>query len=131
MPLELDHRLRRSFAVRELRCPCGCGYGLELEDYEEVMLDGIQAMRDRVGRPLGVNSALRCPIHNAAVGGVPRSTHQRALAVDFGTASTFERRELVDAAVELEVPGIGVARGFIHCDWDRSGLVPRPGIWSY
>ena len=129
--LDLGYRLRPNFTVRELCCPCGCGYGRELSHYEDAMLDGAQAVRDEVGYALGVTSALRCEKYNEEVGGVDLSAHTRALAIDFGSAGTFSRRRLLDAAVKLEVPGIGLARGFVHCDWDLTGIVPRPGCWPY
>ena len=42
----------------------------------------LEPVRERLGRPIIVNSGYRCPIHNAAVGGVANSQHLRGEAAD-------------------------------------------------
>lgn len=42
----------------------------------------LEPVRERLGRPITVNSGYRCPIHNAAVGGVANSQHLRGEAAD-------------------------------------------------
>ncbi len=41
----------------------------------EPALDKLQALRDRLGKPMIVRSAYRSPEHNRAVGGATRSKH--------------------------------------------------------
>ena len=48
----------------------------------EVALDALQALRDRLGKPMIVRSANHSPEHNRAVGGVPRSKHMDRTAID-------------------------------------------------
>ena len=48
----------------------------------EPALDRLQALRDRLGKPLIVRSAYRSPEHNLAVGGATRSKHLDGAAFD-------------------------------------------------
>lgn len=131
MRLDLNTKLRENFYVREFVCKCGCGFGLELEHYDQDFLDFVQRVRDRISRPLFINSGLRCVAHNKAEGGVEFSAHTRALACDFKVSGSYERHELVKAGLAEDALGIGVAKTFIHLDTDGSGLLVRPGVWSY
>lgn len=45
-------------------------------------LDKLQALRDRLGKPLIVRSAYRSPEHNRAVGGATRSKYMEGAAFD-------------------------------------------------
>jgi hypothetical protein len=53
----------------------------------EEALDKLQALRDRLGKPLIVRSAYRCQGHNRAVGGAPRSKHMDGTAFDIAMAN--------------------------------------------
>ena len=48
----------------------------------EPALDKLQALRDRLGKPLIVRSGYRSPEHNSAVGGAARSKHLEGAAFD-------------------------------------------------
>ena len=50
-------------------------------------VDKLQALRDRVGKPLIVRSAYRSPEHNRAVGGAPASKHIQGTAFDLAMAN--------------------------------------------
>jgi zinc D-Ala-D-Ala carboxypeptidase len=50
-------------------------------------LDKLQALRDRLGKPLIVRSAYRSPEHNRAVGGATRSKHMEGAAFDIAMAN--------------------------------------------
>lgn len=50
-------------------------------------LDRLQALRDRLGKPLIVRSAYRSPEHNSAVGGATRSKHLDGAAFDIAMAN--------------------------------------------
>ncbi|MEQ9145095.1 MAG: D-Ala-D-Ala carboxypeptidase family metallohydrolase, partial [Parvibaculaceae bacterium] len=83
----------------------------------EEALDKLQALRDRLGKPLIVRSAYRSPAHNRAVGGAPRSKHMDGAAFDIAMANhdpvAFEA-----AAREAGFLGFGFypRSGFIHID---------------
>ena len=80
-------------------------------------LDKLQALRDRLGKPLIVRSAYRSPEHNRAVGGATGSKHLDGAAFDIAMANhdpvAFEA-----AAREVGFLGFGFypRSGFIHVD---------------
>src|SRR6056297_2229085 len=53
----------------------------------EPALDKLQALRDRLGKPLIVRSAYRSPEHNRSVGGATRSKHMDGAAFDIAMAN--------------------------------------------
>ena len=61
-----------SFLWSELKCKCGCS-NIFIQDEA---IDKLQRLRDILQRPVIINSAARCPIHNAHVGGAPKSQHR-------------------------------------------------------
>ncbi|MFN4282449.1 MAG: YcbK family protein [Alphaproteobacteria bacterium] len=102
----------RDFSPAEIACR-GSG---ALRINEEA-LDKLQALRDRLGKPLIVRSAYRSPAHNRAVGGAPHSKHMDGTALDIAMANhdpvAFEA-----AAREVGFLGFGFypRSGFIHID---------------
>lgn len=60
------------FQVGEFRCPCG---KCLTRDVDQDLIDGLEILRLHVGGPIRIISGIRCPDHNAAVGGKPRSQH--------------------------------------------------------
>ncbi|MBK5911475.1 peptidase M15 [Rhodothalassium salexigens] len=83
----------------------------------EEALDKLQALRDRLGKPLIVRSAYRSPEHNQAVGGAPGSKHLDGTAFDIAMANhdpvAFEA-----AARAVGFLGFGYypRSGFMHID---------------
>lgn len=80
-------------------------------------MDKLQALRDRLGKPLIVRSAYRSPEHNRAVGGAKASKHLAGTAFDISMANhdpvAFEA-----AARAVGFLGFGFypRSGFIHID---------------
>lgn len=77
--------------MRDLACKCGrpeCGYK-DLDDacHERSVLFfwRVGELLKEFGLKFTVNSALRCPAHNAEVGGSPNSAHIYSVAIDIGT----------------------------------------------
>jgi len=83
----------------------------------EPALDKLQALRDRLGKPLIVRSAYRSPEHNRAVGGAKRSRHLVGAAFDIAMEN---RDPVVFEAAAREVGFLGFGfyprSGFIHVD---------------
>jgi hypothetical protein len=102
----------KNFSPAEIACR-GTG---SIRVHEEA-LDKLQALRDRLGKPLIVRSAYRSPAHNRAVGGAPRSKHMDGTAFDISMANhdpvAFEA-----AARAVGFLGFGYypRSGFIHID---------------
>ncbi len=108
-----DHLWRwKNFSPAEIACR-GTG---QLKLHPEA-LDRLQALRDRLGKPLIVRSAYRSPQHNRNVGGAPRSKHMDGKAFDIAMANhdpvAFEA-----AARAVGFLGFGFypRSGFIHID---------------
>ncbi len=70
------------FSPAEIACR-GTG---RLKLHPEAM-DRLQALRDRLGKPMIVTSAYRSPAHNKAVEGAPRSKHMDGTAFDISMAN--------------------------------------------
>lgn len=111
------------FTRAELECNCGCGllalhpgFGAELE-----------RLRLTLAEPMVINSACRCALRNAAIGGHPRSLHvadhpfhagqDGCLAVDVAATDGRYRGRLFVVAWELGWSvGWNAKRGFLHLD---------------
>jgi hypothetical protein len=102
----------RNFSPAEIACR---GTGKLLVN--EPALDRLQALRDRLGKPLIVRSAYRSPEHIRAVGGATRSKHMDGTAFDIAMANhdpvAFEA-----AARKVGFLGFGFypRSGFVHID---------------
>jgi len=105
-----------NFIPAELSCRC-CGRVKVNTD----ALIRLQLMRESMNRPLRINSAYRCPIHNANVGGAPLSQHKEGKAFDISVSgwSDDERAELVAAAYHAGFTGLGFYSNFLHADTAR------------
>ena len=80
-------------------------------------LDELQALRDRLGKPLIVRSAYRSPEHNRAVGGAPASKHMEGTAFDIAM-SNHDPAAFEAAARAVGFRGFGTypRSGFMHID---------------
>ena len=83
----------------------------------EAALDKLQALRDRLGKPLIVRSAYRSPEHNRVVGGATRSKHLDGAAFDI-TMANHDPVSFEAAAREVGFLGFGFypRSGFMHID---------------
>jgi len=102
------------FTAKELACRCQTHCDGEYF-HDPAFLDGLEAIRAIIGAPLTINSARRCPLHNAHVGGAPLSMHRQTLAVDIAIAN-HDRRTLARAALSAGFMGFGYGRTFLHID---------------
>lgn len=84
----------------------------------------LDAMREAVGKPFIITSAYRDPLHNARVGGAPRSYHKQGRAFDIALRG-HDKDALRRAAEQAGFGGIAFANSFIHVDTG-----PRR-TWSY
>ena len=102
----------KNFSPAEIACR-GTG---QLKLHPEA-LDKLQALRDRLGKPLIVRSAYRSPEHNRNVGGAPRSKHMDGTAFDIAM-SNHDPAVFEAAAREVGFLGFGFypRSGFIHID---------------
>ena len=116
-----------NFKPIELSCKhCGEYY------HDPKVLDALQAVRRNVDRPLIINSAHRCALHNVRSGGAPFSQHLK-IAVDIDLRG-HDKKKLVGAAKKAGFTGFGYAASFLHLDMGRArswfyGPISRK-VWS-
>jgi zinc D-Ala-D-Ala carboxypeptidase len=80
-------------------------------------LDKLQALRDRLGKPLIVRSAYRSAEHNRAFGGAPASKHMQGTAFDIAMANHDPVAfEAAARAVGFLGFGFYTRSGFIHVE---------------
>lgn len=109
-----------NFTPRELACQ-----GSGALQVDEAALDKLQEVRQRIGKPLRINSAYRSEAHNKAVGGSPTSLHKLGRAFDVALGVGVSRERLVALAKAAGFTGIGHYDSFMHLDtgpartWDE------------
>ena len=117
-------QLSKNFRRAEFACPDACGYSA----VDPGLVEGLQALRDVVGRSLLINSGCRCWKHNAVVGGTPASRHLTGEAADIRCPGLTARELYSHAAALCRFGGFGVddARDMLHVD-----VRPKLARWCY
>lgn len=101
------------FTAEEFECKCGCGDTVSNE-----LMALMDALREKVGAPIVINSGARCAEHNKYIGGSKTSSHLKGLAVDIRCESSALRFRIIKEAIALGFSRIGVGSSFIHLDID-------------
>ncbi len=111
------------FSAAELECKhCGAN------ECKPELLDALEIFRAIVGKPVNINSAYRCPTHNAEVGGAPNSQHVQGIAADVSVAG-MSADQLEHAARQIpEIKGIGRAP---HQDYLHMDVREQAAQWCY
>jgi hypothetical protein len=83
------------------------------------LIERLQAMRDDVGKSIDINSGIRCPAHNAKVGGKPDSEHipDPVTGLTEGADLKYsgsKDRQLFTLTTHLHFRRIGIASNFFH-----------------
>lgn len=86
-------------------------------------------VREIVGKPLHIDSGIRTPEHNTAVGGVDSSAHLSGHAADIATPDSLLRFDVIQAACLVGFRRIGVGNTFVHLDNDVTKN--QDVIWLY
>ena len=83
-------------------------------------IDCLQRARDHSGRPFRISSGYRSRLHNAAVGGAPRSSHKLGIAFDI-SFRRHDKDELIESCRAAGFTGFGLSyKTFLHVDTGRS-----------
>lgn len=109
-----------------LACPCCGEFFLDFAS-----MDGLQAIRTWLGKPIKLNSGHRCPIHNAHVGGAPLSCH-KWFAADINLHG-HNRHTVHDFAQAAGFTGFEFYKTFLHVDRGRPRFWYSQGakeIWN-
>jgi hypothetical protein len=101
-----------NFSPEELACR-GTGK-LAIDKHS---MDMLQELRNRLGKPIILNSAYRSPEHNRRVGGAKQSFHLKAMAYDC-RQDNQDPQEFIHLAKAVGFNGIGqyADKGFTHID---------------
>lgn len=125
----------RHFSPHELSCKCGGTYCRGEVFYDPDFMAALENMRDAYGGPIRVTSGHRCRLHNARIGGAPRSMH-KTIAVDLADPREQSHREaLYRAARVAGFTGFGFYRGWLHVDrgaprhWTIPNQTEVRGLW--
>lgn len=107
------------FRREEFRCKCGgkyCnGYPVDIDANMVKIADEI---RSRIGKPIQINSGIRCKTHNSNVGGVSNSQHLLGKAADLGCPNGCTPKQMASIAEGImgDTGGIGIYSWGIHID---------------
>ncbi len=108
----------KHFKKAEFACKCGKYCNGYPEDIDLKMVKYADAIRERIGKPIPINSGLRCKTHNANVGGVSNSQHLYGTAADLGCPAGTTPKKMAAIAEEImgNTGGIGIYSWGIHID---------------
>ena len=123
------------FRLEEFKCRC-CGQlpPVVRENVEALVEQVLDPVRERLERPIFVNSGYRCQKHNAEVGGVPGSQHVKGEAADIRVEAPEQVGGDVVKRLGKVIEELGkydqliYYRSFIHVSWRRNGVNRRQVI---
>lgn len=114
--------LSKNFLSTEFECKCG---GCTRQFISKDLVDKLQALRIYFGMPVKINSAYRCPDHNATVGGSQLSQHLLGRAADIVIIDVPVN--LVARKADAIFNGLGRYTKFTHVDVRPNGAARWTG----
>ena len=107
-----------NFAPKEMACR-----GSGAIKIDPALMDALEEMRSRLGKPMIVTSGYRSPAHNRRVGGAKNSQHMYGRAADI-MMSNHDPNRFKAVADDMGFAGIGTYpdRNFVHLDVRKSGV---------
>lgn len=121
----MGEMISKYFSAKEFRCPES---GLLFVDPE--LLNLLDKLREKMGKPCLVTSGCRSVEHNAKVGGSGMSYHITTKmvpcrAADIKATGGNFRYKLIEYAIELGFGGIGIYDGHVHVDVREDAVMWR------
>lgn len=98
-----------NFSLHEFECN-HCG----VVKLDPRLVDIVQKIRKHFNKPVYINSGYRCPTHNKAISGSPKSQHMEGKAADIKVSGVSPDR--VADYCESFVDGLGRYSSFTHID---------------
>lgn len=92
------------------------------------LVDALEELRRKIGRPILITSAYRCPDHNRAIGGAADSQHTE------GTAADLRVPGMTAAALDAIARTVPAFKGFGRADVQHYIHVDtreQPAQWCY
>lgn len=92
-----------------------CKDGEKLVKLDSTLLNKLQILRDKIGKPIIINSGYRTKRYNEKVGGSPKSQHMLGKAADI-KINGLTPDEIAIKAEKIGFGGIGIYKTFVHLD---------------
>jgi len=113
--------LTEDFSLSDFACKDGTPVPPEFHENAARLARNLQALRDRLGECVHINSAFRTQRHNRTVGGVDGSQHVLCTAVDIyvDSLSASELRDAIETLISegaMDEGGVGMYKDFVHYD---------------
>lgn len=124
MDTNANEKVGQHFKVKEFACQDGSQV-VFIDSYLVSILD---ILRNRVGKPVIINSGYRTPTRNKAVGGAKYSYHMRGMAADI-RINGMSAKEIANKLNEIVPDGCGIIvySNWVHFDV-RTGKKYRKGV---
>ena len=106
-------RLTEHFTKKEFDCKCGCDTG----SINMVLVERLEQARRDYGRPMRINSGIRCLEHNRKIGSTDTSSHIKCLAAVISCVGMGDRHKMLSIFLKY-FKRVGVHKEFIHVDVD-------------
>ena len=124
-------QLTDNFNKSEFECNCGCEMPDNVLENVKKLALSLQTLRDKIKKPIKVNSSYRCVYHNRSIGSNDSSQHVLGKASDIVIKGQIPEQtaNLIELLIEnKEIPegGLGVYNTFTH--YDIRGTKAR---WDY
>lgn len=116
------------FQPREFYCTCP-NQCVGKRDADARLRLKLERVRELYGKPVYVNSGVRCPAHNVSVGGKPDSEHLTGLGADLRCSTSRDRAFLLGAVLAAGFRRVGIAKTFIHVG--ASEELDQDVVWLY
>ena len=113
-------RLTEHFNKSEFACQCGCGTG----DISMELVEILELVRLEYGKPMRINSGIRCLEHNRKIGSRDTSSHIKCLAADIGCTNMSERKELLYILMK-QFDRIGINKNSISINIIKPNIFPN------
>ncbi|MBR4856008.1 MAG: peptidase M15 [Bacteroidaceae bacterium] len=116
------HEFEQSEAARQYRIMNIIGTPEIRDAVKGLVINLLQPLRDKVGRPLNISSGYRCAELNRKVGGVPTSQHCKGEAADVWCA-TLTPYQLARVVLENGIPydQMILYPSFVHLSYRKDG----------
>lgn len=119
--------MARCFRGNGERCP-ECPLKQQAEKLPERVVENMKALveqvlepaRQKLGKPITVNSGFRCQIHNRNVGGVANSQHLRGEAADICCKENKKLEEILTKMGNYDQ--LIIYPTFIHVSYKKDGV---------
>ena len=121
---EANEKVGQHFKVREFACKDGS----QIVFIDVYLVSILDILRNKIGKPVIINSGYRTPEWNAKCGGAKYSYHMRGMAADI-RVNGISAKQLANElnAIIPEECGIIVYKSWVHFDV-RTGKKYRKGV---